>query len=122
MKEYKGEWFIADQQETKISGILTVDEKSYKIQLQLFSENEISSKFNHQFVIGQCHYGHDKITILDCKAESEKFISSKLSISKYSPQFVFIGCQFNSEEELKFKSIKINLTYLDQWLEVRMDN
>lgn len=117
MKEFKGEWCLANQQEIKIPGILTIDEQHSEISLQLFSEKEISKKFNRQFVNG--HSGLDRITILNCKANSEEFISSKLYISKYSPRFVFIGCQFNSEEELKFKSVQINLTYLDQWLEVR---
>ena len=115
MKEFKGEWFLANNQEIKIPGILTIDDEHFKISLQLFSTHEISPQFNGQLVLGLCAL--QKITIVNCYARSEEQIPFDFFISDYAPHFVFVGCHFNSLEELNFKSISLRFNYLNHWLE-----
>ncbi len=114
MEPIKGEWFLADNQETKIPGILTIDEINSTISLQLFSEKRIIQDFKHKLLIG--HSIKSNITILNCVPTNEEPISKNLTLSKFSPHFVFIGCQFNAEDDIKLKKIKIEFNYFDQWL------
>lgn len=115
--EYKGYWWIPNNPNQKVAGILTFSEDG--INLELFNTlNPDRTNFGmetdkFQIVLGICE-GSKEITLYDgfeTRFKMSGIISTKLTFNK-----MLIGKHFNSKEEMNFSSISINYSYIEEWM------
>lgn len=115
--EYKGFWWLPDNEITKVCGILKVSSDS--IILELFGSFKTIKNFgleSYNIILGRDINGND-ITLF-------KTIETKFSLPSFNSliraNYVFDGYHFNQEEDIKFLSINIVFTYVQNWLNIKV--
>lgn len=117
--QYEGEWFLPDKPEHKVCGTLTFiqDEGA---RLKLLGEFAVSNGFyvscaNLDIILGVTSNGQ-RITLFDCIATNAVSISLGIPTPKFYAHWVFVGAHFDKKEDIKFKSLSISCSYLDEWV------
>lgn len=110
-KKYQGLWWLQTDPENKFHGTMSYKPGQGTI-LKVdgcfaSSENGFYVPFNK--IIGVTNYG-GKITLEDCE-----LIMSGFQESKYFVYKAYIGEHFDFVEQVQFKSLKLQLPYLDRW-------
>ena len=128
MKEsltYKGLWYLPDQPEKSVAGILYYN-LSEKIQLELIG-NIISEKDPILSIFGKDNkrpkmiYGESsegkKITLLNCHSGKSSYnFSSSFPLTSFLCQYAIIGKHLLSPEEKCFNKIKVLTPALPKWI------
>lgn len=121
--EIKGFWWLPENQNKKIPGILKFS-AGKKICLNLmgsFHESLIDWIKIIQcpdIILGESEVG-TRITLLQTSEIKMKAVSSALSnkqLSSFDCKNILIGAYFSKVDDIKFKNMKVDLTYLTDWL------
>src|SRR6185295_751441 len=114
---HKGLWFLPDNPDRQVTGILTYD-PSEGADLELLGTlvDHRSSKEIHEpdFILG---YTTDNkaITLYKSYEYSRSFLSG-IDTAKYTTNFILIGDHFTNEIEFKFDKVKGRFKNLDEWI------
>ncbi|PXY38961.1 hypothetical protein DMB65_20090 [Flavobacterium cheongpyeongense] len=127
---FKGEWFLPDNLDKKIKGILTFKPNEKYSLLELFgSFYEFENTDNIDFILGRSFDGTE-ITLHKCyirnirgvpKNPEQKLRMRNLSgqqSSSYALEFIFEGAHIKNYDELSFNEILSEIFNLDEWLGV----
>lgn len=124
LTEYKGEWFIPQRFEKKISGTLKISYDERPSLELICSVDDFDSFLPYKIfdtriwlkldiILGICL--SKEITLTNCEGYIKSF-SDKLIIIIFYPDIIFIGHLFNKLNEIKFDQIYFHLSYLDDWI------
>jgi len=120
--EYKGCWWLPEKPERKIPGTLKFvpgEEIDLKLQGTFKDVEDIDKLLKLPIVLGLLSDGR-KITLYKCQ-EKTFHISSSSSLtysSVFVAGFIFIGAHFQKPEDIKFKSISVYYSNLDEWVSI----
>ncbi|HEO64785.1 MAG TPA: hypothetical protein ENI73_02845, partial [Spirochaetes bacterium] len=122
--EYMGVWWLPENPDEKIEGILKFS-RSEEGTLKLFSSfsknsdtNELMKKVN--IILGFSISPEVKdITLYNCFEKSKHF---SMSLAKPNSTFVInqvmVGTHFQTEEDIQFKSVSVDFPHLAEWVGV----
>ncbi|AKE16998.1 ApeA N-terminal domain 1-containing protein [Bacillus cereus] len=114
--ELRGHWWIPDNPENSIGGILDYNHDGIKLQLlgNLDDQDEFSKTPKYNIIQGITNQG-DKITLCDGFQSKRSYSgfgkSQTLSFNK-----LIIGKHFNSLNEIIFHSLSISYSGLEDWM------
>lgn len=112
--EYKGKWFLPNDPENVISGILKFDPKE-DIRLELIGAFDYDlEKID---VIWGIIIGKD-VTLYNCFEIKRENIGGNLELGTYACNFVLVGAHFKDKQDIKFNKSKISYSHLDDWLNI----
>jgi len=127
--EYKGVWWLPEKPEEQIPGTLKFTPDEGAILELAGSFKDISFKdienmdkmLKSEIILGVSADG-EKITLYKC-FESDFEITVRPSFQKFPTsvfraEFVFIGAHFQKPEDIKFKSISVHYSHLDEWVNI----
>lgn len=118
--EYKGKWWLPDEPTEKISGTLRYSHNdgatleligSLKIIQQLINDEK------YLVILGESYDGKD-ISLHGCFLISSHGSYPNYSITSYFVETVFLGIHFHDLEDVKFKSIHVCYSHLDEWINI----
>ncbi len=123
-QQYTGDWWLPHNIEMKIPGILTYS-KNEGIVLDLygnFDEKDTMDPFGI-IILGESSYG-EEITVFQAFVSGSKkpFSEVHKGTSSFIANKAYIGCHFQSKEDVKFIKIAYHPTYLDDWLDLKPTN
>jgi len=117
-EEYKGFWFLPNNPENRIPGILYF-EANEKIRLELIGgfETSIEEIFDSKVidVIHGITAKNEKISLLICHGYTSVNFPSEFHSSNYTCQYFIKGKHLSSISELSFNIIRVELTSLYEW-------
>ena len=112
IKKIQGKWWLPDNPELKIYGILKIYYDIFS-ELELFGsleDKKISAIFiEPKLILGQSIKG-EEITLCKCL----QYISEN-DRSLFHVNSVFIGAHFINEDQIRFKKISVEYLYLGDW-------
>jgi hypothetical protein len=112
--EYKGIWWIPNNPENKVSGILKFSPEEGTI-LDLIGSFEND---NHiEIILGKSYDGKD-ITLYNCFEKERSFNTSGFSKSSVYVGMIFVGAHFHKKKDIKFKELFIHYSHLDEWVNI----
>jgi hypothetical protein len=121
---YKGFWWLPSKPDVKVPGELFIDDNNEAIlnlqrqkplaaPMQIHEDSGISTLPTTHIILGLTQTG-EKITL----AESIPTNASSHDESfDFSSHLTYLGCHFQSKDEITFNSISIFYAHLDLWLE-----
>lgn len=130
--ENKGIWWLSDNPSEKISGSLKFIPSEGAVLDLMGTFKEIQDRdirnlntFNPEIILGISLTG-EKITLHKCfetkTQKSTSFegdnISATSTISSFYSSNVFLGAHFEKKEDIKFKTLSIQYTYLEKWVNI----
>jgi len=121
--ELKGIWWLPEKPNTQISGILFFDNEK-KISLELIgSFRELTTLgggdfFQPEIIHGISDSGHLCTLFKNIETKTQLNFPG-IQKSTFESQCLFVGKHFNTPEEIKFPSLKVNFTNLENWLSIR---
>lgn len=113
---HKGVWFLPGSPHRKETGILRFDTKSDS-ELDLFGGFlERQDEFHEaNFILGITNSGK-YITLYNCAELSRSNTNGRVTSSKYSVFYVFIGAHFCNDQEFRFNQISVKFKNLGRWI------
>lgn len=119
--EIKGYWWLPETPEHQISGVLTFS-PGESILLELMGTlNDLANHvltqrdfINPEIILGVSVDGKP-ITLQKCTQISGSAGMTGISISGFSPSFVYDGVHFSNGEQSKFRELSIGFLNLDEW-------
>lgn len=121
--ELRGIWWLPENPDTQISGVLTFDNEK-KISLELLgSFRELTSLggrnfFQPEIILGVSDVGHICTLFKNIESNSQlNFPGIHKSIIE--AQYLFIGKHFQTPDDITFPSLKVSFTNLENWLAIR---
>ncbi len=116
--EYKGIWWLADRPEEKASGTLKYTPAEGAI-LDLIGSFKDIKDFNNmlkpEIILGISSDGKP-ITLYKCFEKSSARSYRGLLTSSFYANLVFVGAHFQDAKDIKFKSMSVYYSYLDEWV------
>jgi hypothetical protein len=118
--ELKGEWFIPGT-DKKIGGTLIYNYDGIYLELHGAFQNDDdrftinTRKFD--YILGNCE-NNIEITLIDGFEIQHQY--GYIEISKLTFNQMLIGRHYTSEEKIKFHSMNVKYTYLEEWFEDRV--
>jgi len=115
--EYKGIWWLPDNPEEKISGILkfTPTKGAFLDLIGSFKNTvDMNKCLKPEIILGNSEDGKD-ITLHKCREIKSKLSSHGFVTSSFHAGEVFVGAHFQRTEDIKFKNLSIHYLYLDEW-------
>lgn len=120
--EYKGYWFLPDNPENKIAGVLYFKPKN-SITLELIGgfKDEFNSwqglDANKKISIIHGETSDAKrISLISCHQFGSYNFSCSFSLVNFSVEFIIEGLYLKNADEAKFDCLKAELPLLDQWI------
>lgn len=108
---YSGKWWLPSEKQKEIGILQIINDKEIRLVLNFSLDikpgKQINSTNNFEIILGETD-NDEKITLCNCHGDA---IFGKL----FKIEWVFIGEHFNTLEDIKFKSIELKYTYLDEW-------
>jgi hypothetical protein len=118
--EYEGVWWLPDQPEKEVSGTLkfTPGEGAVLELIGSFRDiKDFGKSFTPEIILGISSKG--KIVTLHRCIENKSIISSPgLTVSAFYVHVVLVGAHFEKTEDIKFKSLSVHLSHLDDWVNI----
>jgi len=121
--EYEGVWWLPDNPEIKIPGILKFTPTEGAV-LKLSSDNEyilaMFANSDPEIILGISSNGK-YITLYKClilQPEITRIDSYSLGSIVFGSQMVLVGSHFQKPEDIKFKSMSIHYLYLNEWFKM----
>jgi len=116
--ECKGTWYIPENPENTVDGILTFDPDGESILDLIGSFTEFYSKVqNQKIILGFTNKGH-KITLLECMEINRSESFPGIKTTSFLVTFIFEGAHFQNVDEIKFSSINASLAKLEEWVDI----
>ncbi len=107
--EYKGFWWLPENPDKKIAGILRFQQPDSPI-LELIGEQfttDIYRSHSPEFILGLSESTY--ITLYKCLSKSMGWVSS------YLAHVVFVNAHFEKEEEMIFDNMSVSYFNLEEW-------
>jgi len=117
--EYKGNWWLPDNIDKKMMGILRYSpNEGFELEvIGAFMElQDIFSKSQNPEIIQGTSSEGKIITLYKCYISRRTISSSESCTTKFKPANIFIGMHF--DKEIKFKKFIINYSNLDEWVNI----
>lgn len=119
--EIKGNWWLPDDRDKKLSGVLTYSQETGSI-LELDGVYSIKQTKRFQqpkIILGITHKG-EHVTLHHCQyiAVTYPILGVGFSNAKYRARFTFVGVHFEKEADILFNQIFGNYTDLDAWVNI----
>lgn len=119
--EYKGNWWLPDKPEKRVSGTLTfTPNKGANLDLMgSFKDTEnMNITLKPEIILGVSSDGK-YITLYKCfeTNSTPNFLGVQTS-SRFLANLVFEGVHFQTSEDISFKSISVHYLYLDEWVNI----
>ena len=117
--EYNGHWYTTENPDRQIAGTLTFspDQGAYLNLIGSFHNGKDREDILElQFILGTTYDGI-KITLYSCFLTQLKS-GSRGFTSRFLAQFVFVGVHFREKNELRFTTISIHYSNLDDWADI----
>lgn len=117
--EYKGNWWLPDNPEKKISGTLkfTLGERAVLDLTGSFTDKSLGKTLEPEIILGTSASG-EYITLHKCLETKTSFSFQGDRISSFDAHIVFLGVHFQKPEDIKFKSISLHYLHLDEWTDI----
>ncbi|MFP4001229.1 MAG: HEPN domain-containing protein [Thermoplasmata archaeon] len=118
-KEYRGYWWLPEDPDNKVGGILNFSPKKRKINLQIFSALKPKKKnFNPSIILGQTIQGKN-ITLRNCVkgSFSMKFGDYVAMPVEYRASEIFAGEHFY-DVEIEIEKIRAGFPLLQKWSQI----
>jgi hypothetical protein len=121
--EYKGSWWLPENPANKVAGTLVFN-KSEGITLELIGSLRpseplsSSSDFTPMMILGMTTDGN-RCTLLDNLLVNTKsnIFPDNISSERFECEYLFVGYHFYTEEDVQFSALKVNYTYLEEWMD-----
>lgn len=113
--EYTGLWWLPETPEKQICGTLrfTPIEGAVLELMDSFIDAKTKVRIGlPEVIIGRSSYGKD-ITLYKCRLKSYSGFQES-----FRADVVFIGAHFQKSEDIKFKSIDVHYSHLDEWTNI----
>ncbi|HEY9695245.1 MAG TPA: HEPN domain-containing protein [Oculatellaceae cyanobacterium] len=115
--EYRGEWWLPNNPDKKVFGTLKFTPTDGTV-LDLIS-SFVDSPFDkesseHHLILGRLST-EEHITLHKCFLHKSSVSLAGFGSCQFYVEKIFIGFHFWDESDLKFESISINYSYLNQW-------
>lgn len=118
--EYKGIWWLPDKPEKQVSGTLRFSPHEGAI-LDLIGSfediNDFRQILNPDIILGVSSDGKN-ITLYKCFEITSKVSIPGLQTSSIIASVVFVGVHFKKTEDMKFESLSIHYSHLDEWANI----
>ena len=119
-RQYRGYWWLPDKPEKKIHGTLTMSTSDRTLLELDDSLSEVQpfkpSRFAPKIILGQSMQGV-RLTLLDCIQIDVSFgLATGLKTQTLLVQMVLVGVSFERIEDVKFKSVSVEFSAIDQWI------
>jgi len=118
--EYTGIWWLSDKPEKQISGTLrfTPNEGAILDLIGSFKDiTDINKTLNPEIILGISSNGKN-ITLYKCFETKSSFSFLGFQTSSFYANVVFIDVHFQKLENIKFKSISVHYSHLDEWVNI----
>lgn len=118
--EYKGIWFLPEKPEGQICGILkfTPDDGAILDLIGSFKDiAEINKMLSPKIILGISSNGK-KITLYNCFENKSNFSFPGFQTCSFYVDIVFVGAHFQKTEDVRFKSLSIHYSNLDEWVNI----
>jgi len=108
----KGQFYLPEQKTIKISGILTFSHQNGIILELIGSFTNVPGY--HQIILGQSTDGR---VVSLYRNEAIKFnYGFGIPAATYKSRFLFIGINFDTQQDLRFRSLSCRFSVLNEWL------
>lgn len=118
--EYNGIWWLPGKSKKQISGTLrfTPDEGAILNLIGSFKDiKDINEMLEPEIILGVSSNGK-KITLYKCFETKSSLNFPGFQTSSFYANMVFIGTHFQNSEDIKFKSISVHYSHLDEWVNI----
>jgi len=118
--EYKGVWWLPSKPGKKVSGTLgfTPNEGAILDLIGSFKDiKDINQILNPDIILGVSSNGKN-ITLYKCFETRSSLSLPGLLTSSFYASVVFVGVHFEKTEDIKFESLSIHCSYLDDWVNI----
>jgi hypothetical protein len=109
---YSGKWWLPSEKQKEVGTLQIINDKEIRLELNYFLNLKPGMQINDDLINFEIILGEtdnkEKITLCNCRGDG---IFGKL----FKIEFVVIGEYFNTLEDVKFKSVEMKYTYLDEW-------
>ena len=123
--ECMGIWWLPENPEKRLPGILkfTPDEGGVLELIGSFKNKrlgEMNNLIDPEIIVGVSSHGKN-ITLYKCLDKSfevqPNFVLPELQFSSYYVNVIFIGVHFKKPEDVKFRSLYVHFSHLDEWID-----
>jgi len=119
--EIKGLWWLPDDQDKKLFGILTYSQETGGILelLGVYSKKQTKRFEQPKIILGITQKG-EPVTLHQCQCTTSTIhlIGSGMGMMKYQPRNIFVGVHFEKEADILFHQVFGNYTDLDAWVDI----
>lgn len=112
-REQYGTWWLPEQPDSKISGILKLKQNGAELELIGCFDKE---KLLGPIIIHGNTVNGDIITLNNCIQTALNITEPGGTISKFEVDTVYAGVHFSNIKTMTFKKMFVNFSYLDDWL------
>jgi hypothetical protein len=127
-KTYIGEFWLPNKSEEKVPGLFSCKEDTFCLHLIKEFEKLPESPFMQEIILGFIPL-IGEITLYKCTLKQQKGYPTNFKENEnlknidrfnletwYKPHYLFIGYHFKNSEEMKFNSISLTYSTLNEWL------
>jgi hypothetical protein len=118
--EYKGLWWLPERPTKTVTGTLRYT-SSEGIVLELVGSfkdiKDVGNMLSPEIILGITSDGKP-ITLYKCFEKSSELNSPGFQTSLFHVNLVFVGAYFQDAKDIKFKSMSVYYSYLDQWVDI----
>lgn len=119
--EYNGIWWLPENPERRISGILSFHpQEGASLELIGTFKEEFDKIFKLDtldIILGVTSNGKE-VTLYRCYETKSQINSPGLVNSLFTPQVIFMGHHFEKEDDIVFDSLSINYSFLEEWTNI----
>ncbi|MCX6821998.1 MAG: hypothetical protein NTW30_04440 [Candidatus Aenigmarchaeota archaeon] len=118
--EYQGMWWLPEKPENKFVGALTFPQNE-GAELRIIGCFDKHNLLEPIIILGETTDGK-KISLINCIQTDLRTSHPGGETSVFEIDFIFIGVHFLKIEDVKFKSLSVHFSYLDEWLDFKSLN
>jgi len=120
MPEYKGDWWLPNEKDSKVKGTLVIPVDDRPVLELMGALTDIgpgkSNDFRPEVILGTSIEGK-RVTLLRCfQFDPTVNLGTGAKSSKFYATIIVVGEHFNDAKELKFKALYAEYAGLDDWV------
>jgi hypothetical protein len=112
--EFQGMWWLPEKPENKVAGVLTFTQHE-GAELKLIGCFDKSNLLELKIILGETTRG-EKISLVNCIQTDLKTNNSGAATSLFEVDIIFNDVHFFKIEDIKFNSLSVHFSHLDEWL------